>query len=209
MAIETNGASKELLELLMYDRVEAGQIPEEAFTGMLAACQDNPGFVGVLEGLKEQGEGSYQALLMLGPQGLLALTGVLAQNKVVSRKQISTECKIKSGPKSEPVWFTEIWKGLAETSYAAMQEDFSSNLEQYRKDWGDVVPDTLDEMFVSSGKSAMASTVNHHFHGVTSKKCALAFQVRIDVNADSRNGVKAAEDAAKAATAENGAAAAE
>jgi len=203
--IETNGASKELLELLMHDRVVAGQIPEAAFTGMLTACQENPAFVGVLEGLKEQGDGPFQALMLLGPQGLLALTGLLAQNKVVSRKEISTECKIKSGPKKEPVWYSEIWKALAETAYAAMQADYLENVEQFRKDWGDIVPDTLDGLFTSSGKSAMASRVNDHTHPVTEKKCALAFQVRIDVNADSRNGVKDAEKAAaKAATAENG-----
>jgi len=205
MPIETNGASQELLDLLMFDKVQAGVIPEDSFTSMLQACQENPSFVTVLTELKKTGEPQFQALLLLGPGGLVNLVGTLAQNKVVTRSEITKECKIKTGPKRQPVWYKEIGKEIIAAAHAFMQEQYLNNLEANREKWGDVVPDSFDEMLRASGKSNLTSTVDSWEHPQTGRKCALALLYRIDYNTPSRNGVKEAEKNAAAAASENGA----
>ena len=186
--LDVSNVSEEHKALLMWDRVETGDISEEVFAGNLELVQNNADYVSVLEGLRDTSPGVYTAILRGGAASLASVVGMLVQSGVVDKKTVRDECKMKKGPAKELAWFKSIFKELAPVGHAAMETHYAENFEAYAEKYGEVVPESFMDFFVASGSSTLSYKVGvHPDHPVTGKDCALAVTYRIDFNNKGRN----------------------
>ena len=180
-------------DLLLWSRVEAGQINQDIFEANYTMIQDNPGFGDMLKKMSTDPAMSfmYQTMLAAGPSAFLQVVGMMVNSGVVDKKQVREATGIKRAPKTQKAWHKQIAEDLFPKAHQYLSSQYAQAVDEYRTKFpSETIPDTLEGFLRATGKASISTTVDSYDHPQSKKSCALALVLRVDVNCAARNGTK-------------------